>query len=706
MESSLTSIEWLQHLAVSKKNHSASNSGNNGNSSIAGTTYQQRPVYHPSKGPPSSLTHLNNDNNKSRQTNSSQLYEEEKQRIIRNSSSVDQDIYGHNINDISNLLYSHSNETPGSTTSSGKPPYSYAVLIVHAINSTPEKQMTLSEIYDWVLEHFPYYKDIGSGWKNSIRHNLSLNKTFVRVPRSKEKPGKGAYWKVVPLPESDNPDAENHTSSSAASSTPATSKGKSKTSSPGGPEGSSSRASIASASCSMASASSGGGGASVGGGLYSDTFGAISPEDEYLTKLNSVVEKKKKRRSSRSGSESRGSPYAFESGTIGGSNSTDDSVSPMRTLLLSSSVGNGVVQELMEDQQQHSPSPNSATVTIGQVKVDDFFDNTDMSLDRLIQEYDNGSSNAVIGVDTDSCGGEEMDKDAMQVSRDSGLLLTDAVVIDDTSAGEVAAAAAAAVAAEMYCNNPPPVPRPSVELTSGLHGLVLGGEDSGAQQPSYQTSLLQSTYPPLSYTGPISDQHPSDVIRIPTSNTSTSNNSHHNEKASEPSRSDNPSTGMPPSPTSLSHQQTHSMRATVPTYGLAKDYLNEDLSAMYQAPSTAGPIVQEQHPSASSHHTTVKHSSSTSTHRNSLSSTGNSTTTSQQGAAGTTTPFTPSTTTWHHHHETPQVETNTGSNAKAKKMALNSNAHMAVPPGDRHVMRQKSDTAEEEEEEFDWSSIL
>ncbi|ORY72855.1 fork head transcription factor, partial [Neocallimastix californiae] len=76
------------------------------------------------------------------------------------------------------------------------PPYSYATLISYAIQTHPNKQMTLNEIYTWITDHYPYYKKAGNGWKNSIRHNLSLNRLFIRVPRPINEPGKGSYWTV------------------------------------------------------------------------------------------------------------------------------------------------------------------------------------------------------------------------------------------------------------------------------------------------------------------------------------------------------------------------------------------------------------------------------------------------------------------------------------------------------------------------------
>ncbi|XP_017919787.1 PREDICTED: forkhead box protein N1 isoform X3 [Capra hircus] len=80
-----------------------------------------------------------------------------------------------------------------------KPIYSYSILIFMALKNSKTGSLPVSEIYNFMTEHFPYFKTAPDGWKNSVRHNLSLNKCFEKVEnKSGSSSRKGCLWALNP----------------------------------------------------------------------------------------------------------------------------------------------------------------------------------------------------------------------------------------------------------------------------------------------------------------------------------------------------------------------------------------------------------------------------------------------------------------------------------------------------------------------------
>lgn len=121
-----------------------------------------------------------------------------KRALLEAAPLKERSIKKHKREDIPSIRLPEPHEMPVIEDNGTKPLYSYATLIGMSILRAPNRRLTLAQIYKWISDTFSFYKHSDPGWQNSIRHNLSLNKAFIKQERPKDDPGKGNYWAIEP----------------------------------------------------------------------------------------------------------------------------------------------------------------------------------------------------------------------------------------------------------------------------------------------------------------------------------------------------------------------------------------------------------------------------------------------------------------------------------------------------------------------------
>lgn len=79
------------------------------------------------------------------------------------------------------LQYEHTTNTSWGLN---KPQLTLSCLIFMAIQDSKENCLPVRKIYEWIEMNFPFYKYGSTGWKSSIRHNLSFSKCFKKIDSS------------------------------------------------------------------------------------------------------------------------------------------------------------------------------------------------------------------------------------------------------------------------------------------------------------------------------------------------------------------------------------------------------------------------------------------------------------------------------------------------------------------------------------------
>ena len=215
LESSLTSLEWLANIssilstAGAQRNTTGENQVNQSQDPHPSVPQTDSvPAASNSFRPESPTTMLSNSSAAALMNAASQIVSaplesnsQPSHGLYNNyvsNNSVEMNIITQTMPEVDAIIRKMKDELMGKDPNE-RPNYSYSTLIALAIRKSTTGRLTLTDIYNWISENFPYYQtDLNPSWKNSVRHNLSFNKLFMRIPREHGDPGKGAYWGINP----------------------------------------------------------------------------------------------------------------------------------------------------------------------------------------------------------------------------------------------------------------------------------------------------------------------------------------------------------------------------------------------------------------------------------------------------------------------------------------------------------------------------
>ncbi|XP_043936871.1 forkhead box protein R1 [Protopterus annectens] len=80
-----------------------------------------------------------------------------------------------------------------------RPPINYCVLIALALRNSNSGSLNVQQIYNFIREHFPFFRTAPDGWKNTIRHNLCFSQSFKKATNDSAGKGrrKSCLWRLT-----------------------------------------------------------------------------------------------------------------------------------------------------------------------------------------------------------------------------------------------------------------------------------------------------------------------------------------------------------------------------------------------------------------------------------------------------------------------------------------------------------------------------